>query len=226
MPQEFDPDYAALFDNNRRWVRRVNDTRPDFFPTLARQQAPKYFWIGCADSRVPANEVIDLAPGEVFVHRNVANVMPHSDMNSLSTLQFAVDVLRVEHILVVGHYGCGGVKAALDGARVGLVDNWLGHVGDVIERHAARLAALPAEQRWDRLCELNALEQAHNVCRTTVLQDAWARGQHVEVHACCYGLKDGLLRDLGLAVRGGQALAERFVSALAFVDHGTRGAIR
>ncbi len=226
MPQEFDPDYAALFDNNRRWVRRVNDTRPDFFSTLARLQAPKYFWIGCADSRVPANEVIDLAPGEVFVHRNVANVMPHSDMNSMSTLQFAVDVLRVEHILVVGHYGCGGVKAVLDGARVGLADNWLGHVGDVMERHAARLAALPQHQRWDRLCELNALEQAHNVCRTTVLQDAWARGQHVEVHACCYGLKDGLLRDLGLAVRGGQVLTERFGSALDYVDHGVTGESR
>lgn len=226
MSQAFDPDYAALFDNNRRWVRRVNETRPEFFPTLARQQAPKYFWIGCADSRVPANEVIDLAPGEVFVHRNVANVMPHSDMNSMSTLQFAVDVLRVEHILVVGHYGCGGVKAVLDGARVGLVDNWLGHVRDVMERHAARLQAVPQELRWDRLCELNALDQAHNVSRTTVLQDAWARGQRVVVHACCYGLQDGLLRDLGLTLRDGRAVADGFAAALRFLDHGGAQPIR
>ena len=214
-----DPDYSALFDNNRRWVRRVNETRPEFFAKLARQQAPKFFWIGCADSRVPANEVIDLAPGEVFVHRNVANVMPHSDMNSMSTLQFAVDVLRVEHILVVGHYGCGGVKAVLDGARVGLVDNWLGHVGDVMERHAARLAGADPQARWDRLCELNAIDQAHNVCRTTVLQDAWARGQKVAVHACVYGLKDGLLRDLGMAVRESRGVASGFERALRRIDH-------
>ncbi len=220
MSQDLDPDYAALFDNNRRWVRRVNQTRPEFFPTLARQQAPKYFWIGCADSRVPANEVIDLAPGEVFVHRNVANVVPHSDMNSMSTLQFAVDVLRVEHILVVGHYGCGGVKAVLEGARVGLGDNWLGHVGDVMERHAGLLEALPAARRWDRLCELNAVEQAHNVCRTTVLQDAWARGQRVAVHACVYGLQDGLLRDLGLGVRGTREVAEGFARALRQIAEG------
>ena len=219
MDPDFDSDYSALFDNNRRWVRRVNETRPEFFATLARQQAPKFFWIGCADSRVPANEVIDLAPGEVFVHRNVANVMPHSDMNSMSTLQFAVDVLRVEHILVVGHYGCGGVKAVLDGARVGLVDNWLGHVSDVMERHAARLAGADPQTRWDRLCELNAIDQAHNVCRTTVLQDAWARGQKVAVHACVYGLKDGLLRDLGMAVRESQEVVPGFERALRQVDH-------
>ncbi|MDE2119684.1 MAG: carbonate dehydratase [Betaproteobacteria bacterium] len=218
MPSDLDPDYACLFDNNRRWVRHVNDTQPEFFEVLARQQAPKYFWIGCADSRVPANEVIGLAPGEVFVHRNVANVMPHSDMNSMATLQFAVDVLRVQHILVVGHYGCGGVKAVLQGARVGLADNWLGHVGDVMERHAARLAVVPPEQRLDRLCELNALDQAHNVCRTTVLQDAWARGQAVAVHACVYGLKDGLLRDLGLAARDARRVGEDFARALQSID--------
>lgn len=218
MTADQDPDYAVLFDNNRRWVRRVNDTRPEFFATLARLQAPKYFWIGCADSRVPANEVIDLAPGEVFVHRNVANVMPHSDMNSMATLQFAVDVLRVEHILVVGHYGCSGVRAVLEGVRVGLADNWLGHVGDVLERHAARLARVPAEQRWDRLCELNALDQAHNVCRTTVLQDAWSRGQRVSVHACVYGLQDGVLRDLGLAASDARGVADGFARALRTID--------
>ncbi len=218
MTAQADPDYSVLFDNNRRWVRRVNDTRPDFFAELARLQAPKYFWIGCADSRVPANEVIDLAPGEVFVHRNVANVMPHSDMNSMATLQFAVDVLRVQHILVVGHYGCGGVKAVLDGARVGLADNWLGHVGDVLERHASRLEALPPAQRLNRLCELNALDQARNVCRTTVLQDAWARGQRVAVHACVYGLRDGLLRDLGLAVSDSVGIADGVARALRNID--------
>jgi carbonic anhydrase len=218
MPHDPDPDYACLFDNNRRWVRSVNDTRPDFFEVLARQQAPKYFWIGCADSRVPANEVIGLDPGEVFVHRNIANVMPHSDMNAMSTLQFAVDMLRVQHILVVGHYGCGGVKAVLEGSRVGLADNWLGHVGDVVERHSGRLAAASPEQRLDLLCELNALDQARNVCRTTVLQDAWARGQSVAVHACVYGLKDGLLRDLGLAARDAGSVADDFARALRGID--------
>ncbi len=216
MPLPHDSDYKRLFDNNARWVSRVGETRPGFFKELARQQAPKYFWIGCADSRVPANEVIDLAPGEVFVHRNVANVVPHSDLNALSTLQYAVDVLHVEHILVVGHYGCGGIKAVLDGARVGLVDNWLGHVGDVMDRHAAELDALPdAEARHDRLCELNALEQANNVCRTTVLQDAWRRRQPVTVHACVYGLKDGLLRDLGFNVAASGSVPGDFASALA-----------
>ncbi|OIQ87937.1 carbonic anhydrase 2 [mine drainage metagenome] len=210
-----DADFARLFDNNRRWVDSVAHTRPDFFSTLARQQAPKYLWIGCADSRVPANQVIDLDPGEVFVHRNVANVVPHSDLNALSTLQFAVDVLKVEHVLVVGHYGCGGIRAVLDGGRVGLVDNWLGHVGDVMERHLAELDALPDfTARHDRLCELNALEQARNVCRTTVLQDAWARAQTVVVHACVYGLADGLLRDLGFNVRASNAVAPSFDAAL------------
>jgi carbonic anhydrase len=215
MTTSQDPDYSLIFNNNQRWVARVNETRPGFFESLARQQAPKYFWIGCADSRVPANEVIDLAPGEVFVHRNVANVVPHSDLNALSTLQFAVDVLGVQHILVVGHYGCGGIKAVLDNARVGLADNWLGHVGDVMERHLTQLDALPDVQaRHDRLCELNALEQANNVCRTTVLQDAWARGQRVTVHACVYGLKDGLLRDLNFNVQESKSVASQFVAAL------------
>jgi carbonic anhydrase len=186
---------------------------------LSGQQAPKYFWVGCSDSRVPANEVIDLAPGEVFVHRNVANVVPHSDLNALSTLQFAVDVLKVEHILVVGHYGCGGIKAVLDNTRVGLADNWLGHVRDVMDRHLAQLDALiDMQARYDRLCELNALEQAHNVCRSTVLEDAWARGQKVTVHACVYGLKDGLLRDLGFNVHEAHNVTTQYAHAL----HGLR----
>lgn len=211
-----DPDYRLLFDNNRRWVDDVQRTDPTLFSRLARQQAPKYFWIGCSDSRVPANEVVDLAPGEVFVHRNVANVVPPSDLNALSTLQFAVDILQVEHVLVVGHYGCSGVKTVLDGRRVGLADNWLGHVREVMDNHSARLAALadPGE-RYERLCELNALEQALNVCRTTVLRDAWARGQRVTVHACVYGLKDGVLRDLGYSVDRLDAVYGQFQRALA-----------
>ncbi len=215
MPSSQDPDYALLFSNNQRWVDRTNSSKPGFFQSLAQQQAPKYFWVGCSDSRVPANEVIDLAPGEVFVHRNVANVVPHSDLNALSTLQFAVDVLRVEHILVVGHYGCGGIKAVLDNTRVGLADNWLGHVGDVMERHLALLDSLPdAQTRHDRLCELNALEQAHNICRSTVLQDAWARHQRLTVHACVYGLKDGLLHDLGFNVREPHNVITQYAHAL------------
>lgn len=215
------PKIAELLANNRRWAQTQREREPDFFKRLSRQQAPQYLWIGCADSRVPANEIIGLPPGEVFVHRNVANVVPHSDLNALSTLQFAVDVLQVQHVLVVGHYGCGGIRAVLDGARVGLVDNWLGHVGDVMERHLAELDALPdITARHDRLCELNALEQARNVCRSTVLQDAWARGQQVVVHACVYGLRDGLLRDLGFNVRDTASIGQSFEAA---VRAGIRG---
>ncbi|MDY0330671.1 MAG: carbonic anhydrase [Thiomonas sp.] len=209
------PAYRHLFDNNRAWVDRVRRTDPGLFERLAQQQAPKYFWIGCSDSRVPANEIIDLAPGEVFVHRNVANVMPQSDLNALSTLQFAVDILQVEHVLVVGHYHCSGIKTVLDGRRVGLADNWLGHVREVMDSHAGRLADLSGPQaRYDRLCELNALEQARNVCRTTVLQDAWSRGQNVTVHACIYGLKDGLLRDLDYSVGRASEIYRQFDVAL------------
>ena len=205
-----DPAYRLLFDNNRAWVESVQRTDPALFERLAQQQTPKYFWIGCSDSRVPANEVINLAPGEVFVHRNVANVVPQSDLNALSTLQFAVDILKVEHVLVVGHYNCSGVKTVLEGRRVGLADNWLGHVREVMDSHANQLDALvDPVQRYDRLCELNALEQARNVCRTTVVQDAWSRGQHVTVHACVYGLKDGLLRDLSYSVsRAGEVYSQ------------------
>jgi carbonic anhydrase len=190
-----------LFERNRRWAERINREHPGFFATLSRQQAPKYLWIGCADSRVPANEIVDLLPGEIFVHRNVANVVVPSDFNCLSVLQFAVDILKVEHVIVVGHYGCGGVRAAMENQELGLVDNWLGHVRDVHMRHKDYLATIEnIEKRYDRLCELNVLEQALNVCRTTVLRAAWKRGQSIAVHGWIYGLKDGLIRDLGFCV--------------------------
>jgi len=205
----------ALLERNREWSERVRATDAGFFERLSQQQAPKYLWIGCSDSRVPANQIIDMAPGEVFVHRNVANVVVHADLNCLSTMQFAVDVLRVEHIMVVGHYGCGGVRAAMTGERLGLVDNWLRHVGDVAQKHRDALAALPSESRLARLCELNALEQAVNVCQTTVVQDAWQRRQTLSVHAWVYGLHDGRVRDLGLDMNDAAGLPGSYVDALA-----------
>jgi len=190
-----------LFERNRRWAERINQERPGFFATLSRQQAPKYLWIGCADSRVPATEIVGLHPGEIFVHRNVANVVVQSDLNCLSVLQFAVDVLKVEHVIVVGHYGCGGVRAAMENQHLGLVDNWLGHVRDVHERHKDSLTAIEdPEKRYDRLCELNVLEQALNVCRSTVVRAAWKRAQDVTVHGWIYDLRDGLIRDLGFCI--------------------------
>ncbi|MGZ5047290.1 MAG: carbonate dehydratase [Usitatibacter sp.] len=192
---------SHLFENNRAWSARIRASDPEFFPRLSRQQRPRYLWIGCADSRVPANEIVDLAPGELFVHRNLANVVVHSDLNCLSVMQFAVDVLKVEHIIVVGHYGCSGVAAALQNTRVGLADNWLRHLQDVYAKHDARVAALPdLAQRIDRLCELNVIEQVANVCQTTIVNDAWDRGQELAVHGWVYGLKDGLVRELGTAV--------------------------
>ncbi|MGZ5063084.1 MAG: carbonate dehydratase, partial [Usitatibacter sp.] len=189
---------SHLFENNRAWSARIRASDPEFFPRLSRQQRPRYLWIGCADSRVPANEIVDLAPGELFVHRNLANVVVHSDLNCLSVMQFAVDVLKVEHIIVVGHYGCSGVAAALQNTRVGLADNWLRHLQDVYAKHDARVAALPdLAQRIDRLCELNVIEQVANVCQTTIVNDAWDRGQELAVHGWVYGLKDGLVRELG-----------------------------
>ena len=185
-----------LFEKNRRWATERLRVDPGFFSRLAAQQAPEYLWIGCSDSRVPANEIVDLPPGELFVHRNVANVVVHTDLNCLSVLQFAVDALRVKHVIVCGHYGCGGVRAALAGAKLGLIDNWLRHVQDIKQKHAKQIEALPEDAREDRLCELNVLEQASHVCETTVIQDAWARGQNVNVHAWIYGLRDGRLRDL------------------------------
>ena len=190
-----------LFENNRAWASRVTATRPDFFEQLAGQQNPSYLWIGCSDSRVPANEIVDLLPGELFVHRNVANVVVHTDLNCLSVIQYAVDVLDVKDIIVCGHYGCGGVRAALDNRKFGLIDNWLRHVQDVRSRHLATLNAIDdPEARARRLCELNVIEQGLHVCETTVVQDAWARGQQLTVHAWIYDLRDGLLRDLGFVV--------------------------
>ena len=185
-----------LFENNRRWGEKVRSRDADFFERLSAQQNPDYLWIGCSDSRVPANEIVGLLPGEVFVHRNVANVVVHTDLNCLSVLQFAVDVLKVGHVIVCGHYGCSGVHAALHRSKLGLIDNWLRHVQDVASMHRASLDRLDDEARLNRLCELNVIEQARNVCGTTIVQDAWARGQALSVHAWIYGLSDGLLRDL------------------------------
>lgn len=203
-----------LFDFNRAWSSRMQELDSDYFLKLSRLQAPQYLWIGCSDSRVPANEIVGLLPGELFVHRNVANVVVHTDLNCLSVVQFAVDVLRVRHIMVVGHYGCGGVKAALDRDRVGLVDIWLRHVRDVHDKHLAAVDLLPPERRHDRLCELNVLEQVANVCQTFVVQDAWQRGQPVTVHGWIYGLKDGLMRDLGFTVHCSDDLLPNYVAAL------------
>jgi len=190
-----------LFDNNRAWAARATARDPQFFARLAAQQAPQYLWIGCSDSRVPANEIVDLLPGELFVHRNVANVVVHTDLNCLSVLQFAVDVLRVRHVMVVGHYGCGGVRAALESTKLGLIDNWLRHIQDVHHDHRTIVDRIedPAA-RLNRLCELNVLAQAYNVCETTVVQDAWARGQDLTVHAWIYSLENGLITDLGFDV--------------------------
>ena len=196
-----------LFERNRAWAARVNARDPQFFAGLTALQAPKYLWIGCADSRVPANEIVDLAPGEMFVHRNVANVVVHSDLNCLSVLQYAVDVLKVEHVIVCGHYGCGGVQAAMQDVRFGLVDNWLRHIQDVMKKHGARDA--------DRICELNVIEQALNVCQTTVVQDAWARGAKLAVHGWVYALADGLLRDLGFCASGAGEVDAAYAAALA-----------
>lgn len=203
-----------LFDYNRAWAQQMRQVDPAFFEKLSTLQTPEYLWIGCSDSRVPANQIIGLLPGEVFVHRNVANVVVHTDLNCLSVMQFAVDVLKVKHIMVVGHYGCGGVKAALTRARVGLVDLWLRHVQDVHVKHRQIVDALPLEQAHDRMCELNALEQVVNVCQSVVVQDAWRRGQPLTVHGWIYGLKDGLMRDLGLNVHRPEDLMPRYAAAL------------
>jgi len=197
-----------LKDNNRKWAAGKVAVDAGFFKRLERQQAPEYLWIGCSDSRVPANEIVGLDPGELFVHRNVANLLVHSDLNALSVVQYAVDVLRVRHIIVCGHYGCGGVLAALRDDRVGLCDNWLRHVQDVRARHQAELDALATEaQRHNRLCELNVLEQVVNVSRTTIVRDAWTRRQELAVHGWVYDIKDGLLRDLGLCLTSEEELA-------------------
>jgi carbonic anhydrase len=206
----------GLFTNNRAWANQRVAADPDFFTRLARQQSPKYLWIGCSDSRVPANEILGLDPGEVFVHRNIANLVVHSDLNCLSVLQYAVEALKVEHIMVVGHYGCGGVQAMAERRSVGLSDNWLRHIEDIAQKHEAQLAVSDDEVRGRRLVELNVVEQVANVCRTTILRRAWYRGHRVEVHGLVYGLADGLLRrvGVGVSVSGGQPWEEPYRAAL------------
>jgi carbonic anhydrase len=207
---------SHLFDKNRAWSDSIRQRDPEFFAKLSRQQTPGYLWIGCSDSRVPANQIVGLLPGEIFVHRNVANVVVHTDLNCLSAAQFAVDVLKVRHVIVCGHYGCGGVRAALRGDRFGLVDNWLRHVQDVRDKHLSVLMRLDNEvDRTDRLCELNVLEQVLNVCQTSIVRDAWQRGQELTVHSWIYTLHDGRLRDLGMAVSSWKEVAKAHAKALA-----------
>ncbi|MFY9461184.1 MAG: carbonic anhydrase [Aquabacterium commune] len=203
-----------IFLRNRQWAEEMRRNRPDFFTRLMAQQSPKYMWIGCSDSRVPANQVMGLEPGEVFVHRNVANLFMHSDLNAMSTLQFAVERLKVEHVMVVGHYGCGGVNAALHDERVGLADNWIRHIQNTRDKYRDGLGAVMSHQRADLLCELNALTQALNVCHSTVVRDAWSNGQPLVVHAWVYGLQDGLLKDLGLSLAGAADVTERYEQAV------------
>jgi carbonic anhydrase len=210
-----------LFAQNRAWSERVRAESPDFFTQLARQQAPEYLWIGCSDSRVPANQIVGLLPGQVFVHRNVANVVAHSDLNCLSVIQFAVDVLKVRHIIVCGHYGCGGVLATVRRDRMGLVDNWLRHVADVRDKHAGLIEdAGDEDRRVNLLCELNVIEQVSNICMTTVVGDAWARGQPLNVHGIIYGLKDGLLRDLRVSAGSVAESSDGYRDAVARVAAG------
>jgi carbonic anhydrase len=209
-------DLAHLFENNRRWAASMRAQDAEFFDRLARQQTPHYLWIGCSDSRVPANEITGLAPGEVFVHRNIANVVVQTDLNLLSVLQFAIDLLRVEHVIVCGHYGCSGVRATMAGERVGIADNWLRQVEAVYSKHQGFIGAKGGEaERLDRLCEVNVLEQVVNVARTTVVQDAWARRQTLSIHGWVYGLHDGLLRDLGLTLEAPSQVVPRYRNALA-----------
>lgn len=198
-----------LIDNNKKWSSEIKQRHPQFFETLSKQQSPEYLWIGCSDSRVPANEIVNLLPGELFVHRNVANVVVHTDLNCLSVIQFAIDVLKVKHIIVCGHYGCGGVRAALTKLRLGLIDNWLRHIQDVHQKYLSLVqAAGTIEQQADRLCELNVIEQVLHVCETTIIQDAWARGSELNVHGWIYGLKDGLIRDLNVTMNSPASMHE------------------
>ena len=208
-------DIRELFASNRAWAARIRQQDPDFFIKLSRQQSPRYLWIGCADSRVPANEIVGMLPGELFVHRNLANLVVHTDLNCLSVLQFAIDVLKVSHVIVCGHFGCSGVRAALRGDRVGLGDNWLRHVQDVHVRHHATIRHDAGEEAAvDRLCELNVIEQVVNVCRTTVVVDAWDRGQPLQVHGWIYDLRDGLLKDLGVSVAAAGTLERAYGAAI------------
>jgi carbonic anhydrase len=204
-----------LFENNTAWAEQICRQDPEFFRTLARQQTPAYLWIGCSDSRVPANEIVGLLPGELFVHRNIANLVVHTDFNCLSVMQFAVDILKVRHVIVCGHYGCSGVQAALRGARLGLSDNWLRHLQDVRQKYESQLVAAGDDAKaCDRLCELNVIEQVANVCQTTIARDAWERGQDLAVHGWIYGLKDGLLRDLDTTVTASSETATAYQRAV------------
>ncbi|MGK5078608.1 carbonate dehydratase [Janthinobacterium sp. HLX7-2] len=213
------PALSELLQRNQRWASSMVEKNPDYFKNLEAQTSPEYLWIGCSDSRVPANELLGMPPGDVFVHRNIANVVVHSDLNCLSVLQFAVDVLKVKHVIIVGHYGCKGVHAALTGTRIGLVDNWLRHVQDVGQKHERYLGdVLSSRERSDRLCELNVAEQVVNVCQTTIVQDAWERGQEVSVHGWVYGLKDGVLNDLEVTITKREELAPRMAARLARYD--------
>jgi carbonic anhydrase len=210
-----------LLRNNRAWADGIRAKDPEFFAKLSKQQSPEYLWIGCSDSRVPANEIVDLLPGELFVHRNIANVVVHTDLNCLSVMQFAVDVLKIKHIIVCGHYGCSGVHAALRRDRIGLADNWLRHVLDVSEKHADCLSRASGEEsRKNLLCELNVIEQVGNVCQTTIVRDAWDRGQSLTVHGWIYGLKDGIIHSLGLHAANLDQFAAQYGSALKAVDSG------
>jgi carbonic anhydrase len=210
-----------LFSQNKAWAAGIQAKDPEFFSKLSRQQSPEYLWIGCSDSRVPANEIVNLMPGEMFVHRNIANVVVHTDLNCLSVMQFAVDVLKVKHIIVCGHYGCSGVRAALRCDRIGLADNWLRHVQDVSEKHRGCVHAVEGDvPRNNVLCELNVIEQVSNVCQTTIVRDAWERGQPLMVHSWIYGIKDGLMRDLGMSVSSARDIDPHYKAALASIQSG------
>ena len=219
MPYKNSQALEQLFANNRSWAESMAAKDANFFKRLVSQQAPEYLWIGCSDSRVPANEIVNLLPGELFVHRNVANVVVHTDLNCLSVIQFAIDLLKVKHILVVGHYGCSGVHAALTDKRVGLADNWLRHVKDVHQKYERYLGdVIPTPKRQDRLCELNVIEQVVNVCETTIVQDAWARGQELTVHGWAYRLETGLVNDLGMSSSSTEEMLERYAKSIQRYD--------
>lgn len=209
------PDIERLFEQNRQWIESVTSADPDYFSRLVDQQNPEYLWIGCSDSRVPANQIVGLKPGEVFVHRNIANIVVHTDFNALSVIQFAIDRLKVKHIIVVGHYGCSGIAAALNNTRIGIADNWIRHIKDVHDKHHHELCAIEEENaRLDRLCELNVLEQVINIGQTNIVQDAWAKGQTISIHGCIYRLHDGLLKDLHTSISNPQELHDRYHAQL------------
>lgn len=210
------PDLEILFEQNRQWIRSVTSADPDYFSRLVDQQNPEYLWIGCSDSRVPANQIVGLKPGEVFVHRNIANIVVHTDFNALSVIQFAIDRLKVKHIIVVGHYGCSGIAAAMNNTRIGIADNWIRHIKDVHDKHHHELCSIEEENaRLDRLCELNVLEQVINIGQTNIVQDAWANGQTISIHGCIYRLHDGLLKDLHTSISNPQELHDRYRAQLA-----------